>query len=212
MTWKNILIVLLAGAVIYLLFFGKSCRNEPVGKPDIIPTKEIVHPVVIREITSKTLVDSFSKIEASLRKSIQAIRYEYATLALKEISIQDSMGGTVDLLPETEDDNEYEAGSKQVLNSQLEQLKTTSKGKDILFDNTVLGYESALAIKDTVIKIKDSTYAFLRQSFNLSIDQNDKLISYSNDLNKQLKSKKRANVFWKVVAIAAGVFILKEKL
>jgi bacterioferritin (cytochrome b1) len=100
--------------------------------------------------------------------------------------------------------------NKQEFLVEMEDLDNAHDTRNALCDSINLDLTKIVNLKDTIIKNKDSLYAILRSSFNKSIDDNYKLIDFSNKQRKKIRNKKIENYLLKVAIIAGGVLYFKK--
>ncbi len=201
------IITLAAGFIIAILFF-KSCHKDPVA-PVIISPKELVKTVIQKEKENFVKIDSFLRIENSLRKSAESLKYSYADLQKRNVLLSIKADSLAQLVPVA---NDYEQGNKEALIRTIDILYENEIIKDSLCTAQVSTLENVVMVNKKIITGKDSLYANLRRSFDTAIDNNLKILDFTKFQKKEIRRRKVGAFVWKVAAIGAGLFIVKQSL
>lgn len=193
--WVNIV---LACLLIFILIRGVSCHTATPNKPVIIAPAEQVKTVAADERTAQVKTDSLQAV-IDKQKNITADLKTKLTQAQKNARLIEA---TLNSLPQDPADTSHQGNSiaDYIDNSQL---------RDSLCNDLVRSQDLQLATKDSIITVKDTLYSKLKVNFNTGIKQQQDLIEYSKEINRQLKLKKVGSTVWKGVAITAGLYILK---
>lgn len=191
--FKLIIAGLLGLIVIILLFTCKGCKQP--APPVIIPPKVIVRQVKDTETIYKAKFDSINAANTNLRKINDVQLNELQNLQNKAKSL------VAQLRSKPAGDTAINYG-----NGTLEDFITNSEDRDTLCNQTINNLQSQVANREQLISAKDSLYSRLRSSFDLTITQQEELISYSKKLSRQLRLKKAGNKIWKGAAAAAIIY------
>lgn len=192
--WKNFLIILLAGAFIWALL-RSGCNQTIPALPVVTSPKILIREVEMNESRFKKTQDSIQQVNVKLQKDNAGLTTQIKQLKANARLMED----VIDNLP---------AGA----DTTVQQYISNCNEKDSLYDALSENYIHQLSNQTYLLQAKDSLYSKLRISFDTLASQQQRLIDYSNGLRRQAKKQKAGAIFWKVAAIAGGVYILKSSI
>lgn len=207
MSIKSFLITLVLGVIISFFIF-KGCSKHSAVPPVITAPAKLVKIVTISENNTAVKVDSLQLLLKDVDKHVAWLNLNQNAADRTIASLREKIAGMAKKPPA---ENNYEAG-KEDLFFEIENLNAANDQRDSLCDATVFTLQKSGIIKDSIIELKNNLYANLRRSFDTAIDNNYKLIEFTKVQKKEIRNCKVGALFWKVAAIGAGVFIVKQSL
>lgn len=195
---NQLIIGLIIGFFIGLLVI-KACNTTKIIPPVIIPTKVIKDSIKIDS-------SHFNKKIDSLNKNIDKEKLKSSDLKEALGSLKQENRILENYIKQLESDTTKE--SNNVVNDYIE----NNQKKDNLCDSLLVSYENQLSLKDSIILNKDSLIFRYKNHLSLSLDQQDKLVNYSKQLNKEIKKQKTNNILWKAGTIIVAGLIIKQQL
>jgi hypothetical protein len=192
------------GFIAGVLFFyscNKTAQIEiPVTKNEVT---ENVAKVVQAEQTINPKIDSLKTIEKKLNEHIAwlNLNLDVGNNTIAELRKRQEKAAVN--LP-------LDSATKQDFLVEMETLENEHDTRDAICDSINFDLKKIVNLKDQVIYNKDSLYAILRSSFNKSIEDNYKMIDFSNKQRKQIRNKKIKNYLLKAAIIAGGVLYFKK--
>jgi RNAse (barnase) inhibitor barstar len=205
---KSSIIKMAIGIIIGVLFFY-SC-SKTAQKPTPVTKKEIAATVTnVEQAEEKTNLQN-EKIADNIKDLNKHIAWLNLNLDASDNTIANlrkKQSASALKLPTT---NDFTEENKQDFLVEVEALENAHDNISATCDSINFDLTKTVNLKDTIIKNKDSLYAILRSSFNKSIDDNYKMIDFSNKQRKQIRNNKIENYLLKVAIIAGGVYILKK--
>ena len=154
-------------AIIILIIWNfRSCNCSSLKKPIVKNPKEQLVSVKKEEDKSKKIIDSFENKTFRLEKSNKELLKKLESLRIKSKFYMEVYNK-----PSIKD-----SSSNEVVSSIIE----NSVSSDNLCDSIIENMSSQINNKDTVISAKEKMYAELKKSFLESVDNQEKLNSYSN--------------------------------
>lgn len=205
--FKRIILGMAIAIVILLFFTCRSCNKKDPEAPVITAPEKIVHQVEDNERIYKAKFDSLNSINADLAEtnSITLDQLQSAQARGRQLAaaLRRKLPGDTTIVA---------GGVDPTVNGSVEEYITNSEHRDTLCNNAIANLQDQVINRNQVITAKDTLYSRLRSSFDFTIAQQESLIKYNKDLQKQIKRKKFGAALWKVTTIAAGLFILKQNL
>jgi hypothetical protein len=198
---KTFLFLIGAGAIIATIFFYTCKKSKEVAKLPIVEPKEIVKVVVQNEDKYKKKYDSLSYINTTLMIKGRMLQMNLSDAQVYGKVLESAMRKTV---TENPIPKEVEESLNFIINE--------SNERDNMCNDLVSNLNETIINKDSMLLLKDTLYSKLRSSFNFTINQSQLLIDYNKSLNKDIKRKKLANLFWKATTVAAGLLIIKNNI
>ncbi len=198
---KNVWLIFIA--VVVCVFFLGLCNQwimpiKKIDKPDITPPSQMVDTVIKYEVVYKKLDDSLMSVInrrdaelATLKPELKTAKGEVARL----YEAFDNKYGNVN--------NDYEDGKGAELREWKRLLKEATGKADSLCQTGMALQDSTIAAQRAQISARDSLYVVLRGVFDKGIAQQNTLINYSKQLERQVSKRKIQSVVWKVVAAGA---------
>jgi hypothetical protein len=203
MITKNKVIVALVAIIIIMCFCFKMCNRPAPVKPST--------PTVKEQKDNRTKIEKDDKrVQDSLNKKIDSLTTQSKVLKKGLKNAQEYVNVLLNGMSEkTDTTTDY---IECITYEEVAHLIVANKEKDSLANATISTLDSVIANQTHKLTAKDTLYNRLGRYFDEALINQTKLQSYSKQLEKQVKRKKAANVVWKVVAVAGGLFILNEKI
>ncbi len=207
MSMKSFFITLCLGVIISFFLF-KGCNRQTPPPQVITAPEQLVKNVVVAENITTVKVDSLQLLLKDADKHVAWLNLNQNAADRTIALLRDKIAG---MAKEKHAENDYQSG-KEDLFIEIDNLNQANDKRDSLCDATVSTLQKSNVIKDSIIELKNNLYASLRRSFDTAIDNNYKLIESSKVQKKEIRKRKAGILFWKVAAIGASVFIVKQSL
>lgn len=220
--WKYFLILIGVGIVIALLFF-KGCINptETEQSPKIIQPKAIVKDLQVTEKPLQKSYDSLFNLKVKQEQKVFALENEKTSLQSKyaKLNLDTRVKQVRQQIVELPTSNDFTITERNQLEADVTKLLDSITYKTDLCDSIVYTLQSLvekkteiIVVQENLLQQKDTIYNNLKSHFDLAITNSENLQGELKKTNRKLKWKKVETFAYKVAAIVAGVFILKNNI
>lgn len=194
--------LILCAAVALAIVFKKCPGDQDTGVHSFTPPAKIGAMANDTEAVYKKKADSLNTANNQL-KSVNAVTLD----SLHMYQARDRF--LADLLRKRpKGDTAYLSST----NGTIDEYVANTQKADSLCDSAISNLQAQVSNREQLISSKDTLYSRLRSTFDFVLQQQVDLLKYNQDLKKQIRKKKFATAFWKITSIAAGLFILEQKI
>jgi hypothetical protein len=180
-TFKNVLIVVLLLALLYLL----TCKKKRVELPQVKSVTEQKEIVRVDSVMSQATKDSVTKLLKDADKAGEKWFEEWKVVSQQYDALEKGMG---DLLSEEVPDT-CKAIQERLVAQYLKEKKSNDE-KDIACSNTIASKNSIIFQKDRLIQLSKNDYGLLKVRLDTAWAQQEKL----QRINKKLLPKRELSI------------------
>lgn len=197
----NTIIWVTIGFFAGLLVF-KSCGKDAEA-PVIIPPAQIKKEAAKEALPYQKKYDSVVVLLKQYQNKTEAIKKDLVNARASKAMAEKELNFIINELPDSLKNNVAEKAND---------YEWYSKYSDTLCDRAIAAQEARLALKDSLIKFKDTLYNKLYGKFDFCLDQQGLLLKYNGQLQKKIQHKKAGVLVWKIATAVTAALLIKQSL